>query len=202
MFMGNCPGKQELSLGLSDSTQPVMFMRVTKLLDAGVRSLLCCYTCSTHESTAKMRFLWHNRQSKRLSLLRSWLRFPLRTHHTYVKRVCQCSTKSRGFSPGTPVSTGNVDRVGWDYPPNWPFYRSCAPWSDLSPKVIARGALRKPSTSSCWAASIASHDNTRFSMFYCLFIWIFTINVQYYTTQYAAQYIQSLTPTKLSTCWR
>jgi hypothetical protein len=28
--------------------------------------------------------------------------------------------------------TGNVDRVGWDYPPNWPFHRSCAPWSDMS----------------------------------------------------------------------
>jgi hypothetical protein len=51
--------------------------------------------------------------------------------------------------------TGNVDRVGWDYPPNWPFHRSCAPWSDMSHKVTARGALRKPSTWSGWAASFA-----------------------------------------------
>ena len=50
--------------------------------------------------------------------------------------------------------TGNVDRVGWDYPPNWPFHRSCAPWSDMSHKVAARGALRKPSTRSGWAASL------------------------------------------------
>jgi hypothetical protein len=38
--------------------------------------------------------------------------------------------------------TGNVDRVGWDKPPNWPFHRSCAPWSDMSHKVAGRGALR------------------------------------------------------------
>jgi hypothetical protein len=49
--------------------------------------------------------------------------------------------------------TGNVDRVGWDYLPNWPFHRSCAPWSDMSHKVAARNALRKPSTRSDWAAS-------------------------------------------------
>jgi hypothetical protein len=37
--------------------------------------------------------------------------------------------------------TGNVDRVGWDYPPNWPFHRSCPPWPDMSHKVAARGLL-------------------------------------------------------------
>jgi hypothetical protein len=26
-------------------------------------------------------------------------------------------------------TTGIVDRVGWDYPPNWPFYHSCVPTS-------------------------------------------------------------------------
>jgi hypothetical protein len=35
------------------------------------------------------------------------------------------------------------------------FHRSCAPWSDMSHKVAARGALRKPSTGSGWATSIA-----------------------------------------------
>jgi hypothetical protein len=38
-------------------------------------------------------------------------------------------------------------------PPNWPFHRSCVPWSDMSHKVATRGALRKPSTRSGWAAS-------------------------------------------------
>ena len=50
--------------------------------------------------------------------------------------------------------TGNVDRVGWDYPPNWHFHRGCAPWPDMSHKVAAIGALTKPSTRSCWAASL------------------------------------------------
>jgi hypothetical protein len=31
--------------------------------------------------------------------------FLLRTHDTYVKRVSQRFTKSRGFSPGAPVSS-------------------------------------------------------------------------------------------------
>jgi hypothetical protein len=38
--------------------------------------------------------------------------------NTYVKRVSQRSTESRGFSPGTPA--GNVDRVGWDKPQTVP----------------------------------------------------------------------------------
>ena len=37
--------------------------------------------------------------------LRLWVRFSLRTHNTYVKRVSQRSTESRGFTPGTPVSS-------------------------------------------------------------------------------------------------
>ncbi len=45
------------------------------------------------------------RAGKRLSLLTSWVQFSLRTHDSYVKRVSQRSTESRGFSPGTPVSS-------------------------------------------------------------------------------------------------
>jgi hypothetical protein len=56
---------------------------------------------------------WRGRQSKRLSPLRSWVRFLLQTH---VKRVCQRSAESCGFSPGTPVSchwpTEKIGRVG------------------------------------------------------------------------------------------
>jgi hypothetical protein len=36
-----------------------------------------------------------------------------------------------------------------------PFHRSCAPWSDMSPDVAARGAFRKSSSRSGWAASFA-----------------------------------------------
>jgi hypothetical protein len=46
-----------------------------------------------------------NRLCKRLSPPRSWVRFSLRTHEAYVKRVSQRSTESRGFSSGTPVSS-------------------------------------------------------------------------------------------------
>jgi hypothetical protein len=67
---------------------------------------------------------WRNRQSKRFSPLRSWAQFWLRfnsgyglMHDTFVKRDSHRSTESRGFSPGSPT-TGNVDRVGRDYPPN------------------------------------------------------------------------------------
>jgi hypothetical protein len=38
----------------------------------------------------------------------------------HVKRVSQRSAESRGFSPGTPVSSHReVDIVGWDYPLSW-----------------------------------------------------------------------------------
>jgi hypothetical protein len=58
-------------------------------------------------------------------------------------------------SPGTLVSSR---RECWQgglglSPYNWPFHRSCTPWSDMSHKVAAMGALRKPSTRSGWAAS-------------------------------------------------
>jgi hypothetical protein len=46
-------------------------------------------------------FRWLSHQRKRLSPLSSWVRFSLRTH---VKRV-NGSAKSRGFSPGAPVSS-------------------------------------------------------------------------------------------------
>ena len=42
---------------------------------------------------------WRSRQSKRLSPLRSWVRFSPRTH---VKSVCQRPAESRGFSRGAP----------------------------------------------------------------------------------------------------
>ena len=53
-------------------------------------------------------WLWRrNRQSKRLSPLRSWVRISVRTRtrYIYVRRVSQRSAKSRGFSRGTPVSS-------------------------------------------------------------------------------------------------
>jgi hypothetical protein len=64
-----------------------------------------------------------------------------------IVRACSFHLWDRRF-------TGNVDRVGWDYPPTWPFHHSYAPWSDMSHKVAARGALRKPSTRSGWATSL------------------------------------------------
>ena len=82
------------------------------------------------------------------------VRFSLWTRDTceLCERVSQ--HESRGFPPGILVSsTGNVDRVGWGKPPHWPFHRGCAPWSDTSHKVAARGAIRKLSTRSGWAAS-------------------------------------------------
>jgi hypothetical protein len=51
-------------------------------------------------------------QSKCLSYARSWVRFFLRTHDTFEKRVSERCTENRGFSRGTPVS---FHRVG----PNW-----------------------------------------------------------------------------------
>ena len=35
----------------------------------------------------------------------TWVQFSLQTHDTYVKRVSQHSTESRGFSPGSLVSS-------------------------------------------------------------------------------------------------
>jgi hypothetical protein len=91
--------------------------------------------------------------------LRLWVRSSHRNNDTNGKRVSQRSTESRGFSLGTPVSS---HRESWQgglevgtSPPNWPFHRSCAPWSDMSHKMAARCALSKPSTGSDWAASFA-----------------------------------------------
>jgi hypothetical protein len=78
------------------------------------------------------------------------------TQDMHVKRVSQSSTESRVFSPGTPVSSHRECwQGGLGLAPNWPFHRSCAPWSDMSHKVAVRGALRKPSTRPGWAASCA-----------------------------------------------
>jgi hypothetical protein len=53
---------------------------------------------------------WRSRQSKDLSPLRSWFRFPLRTH---VKRVRQFALpKVVGFLRALQFPTGKVDRVG------------------------------------------------------------------------------------------
>ena len=49
---------------------------------------------------------WRICQSARLSPLLTWVQFPLgTTYDSYVKRVSQRSAESRGFSPGTPVSS-------------------------------------------------------------------------------------------------
>ena len=41
-----------------------------------------------------------------LGTLLTWVQFPLgTTYDSYVKRVSQRSAESRGFSPGTPVSS-------------------------------------------------------------------------------------------------
>ena len=52
-------------------------------------------------------------EGKRLLPLRSWVKHLFWIHDTYVKRVSQRSTESRGFSPGTMVSSSiNVTWVG------------------------------------------------------------------------------------------
>ena len=49
---------------------------------------------------------WRICQSERLLPLLTWVQFPLgTTYDSYVKRVSQSSAESRGFSPGTPVSS-------------------------------------------------------------------------------------------------
>jgi hypothetical protein len=112
------------------------------------------YKDTQHHLMFRVAYRWRNCQSKRLSPLRSWVRFSLRTHDSYVKRVSQHSTESRGFSRGTPVcSHRECWQSGLGLAPNWPFPRSCAPCSDMSHKVAARGAFRKPSTRSRRAAS-------------------------------------------------
>ena len=65
-------------------------------------------------------------------------------HDTYVKRVSHRSTESRGFSPGTPLSShGHMQGMlsGWVIGiiplTDRPFQRSCAPRSDISHNVAA-----------------------------------------------------------------
>ncbi len=51
--------------------------------------------------------------SERVPLL-TWVQFPLgTTYDSYVKRVSQRSAESRGFSPGTPVSSHRECLTGW-----------------------------------------------------------------------------------------
>jgi hypothetical protein len=64
----------------------------------------------------------------------------------------------------TPVSSHRESwQGGLGLAPNWPFHRSCPPWSDMSHKVAARGALRKPSTRSGWAVCFAIHPSSQLS---------------------------------------
>ena len=78
--------------------------------------IYCCYTqytlywpCPQSFSTEQGRegrLRWRICQSARLSPLLTWVQFPLgTTYDSYVKRVSQRSAESRGFSPGTPVSS-------------------------------------------------------------------------------------------------
>jgi hypothetical protein len=68
--------------------------------------------------------------------------------------LCRKSWVSSGYSSFLPqgMLTAWVG-INWPSRPNWPSQRSCAPWSDMSHKVAARGAFRKPSTQSGWASS-------------------------------------------------
>jgi hypothetical protein len=68
---------------------------------------------------------WSNRQSKpRLSPLRSWVRLSLRTHE---KSQWTLYAESRGFSPGTQVSSRKESwQGGLGLAPNWPFHQVAA----------------------------------------------------------------------------
>ena len=70
---------------------------------------------------------WGNRQGKRLSPLRLWVR----ARYTHVRRISQRSAKSRaGFSLGTPVFSHLKCWQGWlriKIDTSQPFHRSCAP---------------------------------------------------------------------------
>jgi hypothetical protein len=150
-FAGFCvrcwKGKANLNiLGLSSTVFVWMLPGVRQNIE------VCCVL-------AGLRLRWRNRQGKDLSPLRSWVRFSLRTR---VKRVRQRSAESRGFSPGTPVSSHRECWLGGlGLAPNWPFHRSCAPWSDMSHKVAARGALCKPSIRSGWAAAFVIQPSSQ-----------------------------------------
>jgi hypothetical protein len=112
----------------------------------------------------------------------SWVRFSLRTRDTwhYVKRVSQRSPERRGFSPGTPVSSNRECwQGGLGLAPNWPFHLTCAPWSDMSRMVAARGALRKPSTCTGVSEIIGGWGEGQFpqvfaTVFNAIFLWMWS----------------------------
>ena len=62
---------------------------------------VCLFNSNYTPYTIQCQFMRQrrSRQSKRLSPLRSWVRFSPRTH---VKSVCQRPAESRGFSRGAP----------------------------------------------------------------------------------------------------
>ena len=71
---------------------------------------------------------------KCLSPLRLWVRIWVRTRYTHVRWVSQRFAKSRGFSPGTLVSSHLKCWQGWlrikiDIQPTLPSYSSCAPFA-------------------------------------------------------------------------
>jgi hypothetical protein len=68
--------------------------------------------------------------------------------------------------------------------PNWPFQCRCAPWSDMSHKVAAKGTLRKPSTRSRWADQLA-HHLLKVNNLFCVLIYslhfIILLNLEFCT---------------------
>jgi hypothetical protein len=89
---------------LKDEHGPEMvnnfFLRYDSDVLQSVQKFMTLYLYIYPQSYKELQ--WRNRQSKRLSPLRAWVRLSLRTH---VKRVCQRSVESRGFPPGAPVSS-------------------------------------------------------------------------------------------------
>ena len=93
-------------LGLMSTTRPYVNCRalVKRYI---LFSLLCLRGLNlTNLLSILMGLRWRICQSARLSSLLTWVQFPLgTTYDSYVKRVSQRSAESRGFSPGTPVSS-------------------------------------------------------------------------------------------------
>jgi hypothetical protein len=96
---------------------------------------------------------WCNHQSNLWDGFRSRCRVMILMRKEPKSTLCRKSWVFSGYSGFLPQGM----LTGWVgiNPPNWPFHRSCAQWSDMSHKVAARGALRKPLTRSGWAASFA-----------------------------------------------
>ena len=72
------------------------FVYLDKLIDIDVGFILCLTLNGA---------LVAQSSGKRLSPLRSWVQISVWTRYTHVRRVSLRSAKSRGFSPGTPVSS-------------------------------------------------------------------------------------------------